>query len=1016
MGRTTRDTEEQRRRFRRFWNLRTAIALPSALLVLSVAVLTGYLAENNVNDFLDHEKNERLQVASFQASRVDGSIRDYFERLKSAAGEPRWMSIRTSTNHAAALESSVAENRLTGGLLWVDALGNKIATYPPDRPELQSLTGSPLMEQVLAGGEAAIAGVPVQSPEGAPALLMAAPVTGREGIPGGALVSLLDLSYSPTLFGRQPFQYGNTGYIALISSDGTIVSSSNPERLFKKSELADEAQALMESNEATLRINHDDDQPSKREMVAVAPVPSARLLLTVEQDFPEFMAPVTRLRQLFAGIGAALVLLALAAGLAVSGMLAGPLARLSSAATRIASGDLDARISGGSLLEVSQLRDALDGMRQKLKRRVDRLRALNSIGASINQDLQPGTVFSSFVRELSGLLDFHRADVFRFDHYGETAILEHTSAPNVNATQAAPIRVSGSPPLATVLSQDYCICDPHAFSPGASDPESAGEDIRSCLMVPLKYGGKVAGALALYAAIPGAFVPEDMEILLPMSAQLSVSLENARLFSAVERARTEWQQTFDSTKSGVALVGKDQRVIMANAAMSWLIGAKGDSLAGQKWCMLMHGSSEPKPDCPLTVCIVEKRLTSAVWWRENGEGRWLDTRFEPIIGTRGDVEKVVVSTRDVTTAKKAQEETDNRLRHLASMAGTSTDAVLLVQDNPGVAAGHILANHAWRRMTGLSDEELGSKSLYDLVRPEDRAMLVEVTRQWLDGKDAPGLPEVIVLGPDGAMIPAEVNGTPATYQGRPAAVCYFRDLTERKDAEQLKDQFIGMVSHELRTPLSVIIGGLYTVLGTPELPPEENRQLLEDALDEAQSMADIVENLLELSRAQADRLVLHTERISINMVLRGTMEKAKAQHPEHKFSLEPTRAVRNVPADRTRVERVLYNLLDNAAKYSPRGSEIRLFASRGNGDIVLGVRDQGTGIPGEDQNRLFTPFERLDKDVTVKGGTGLGLVVCRRLVEAHGGRIWVESEAGKGSTFYFTLPLEPGAGTAKPRR
>jgi signal transduction histidine kinase len=111
-------------------------------------------------------------------------------------------------------------------------------------------------------------------------------------------------------------------------------------------------------------------------------------------------------------------------------------------------------------------------------------------------------------------------------------------------------------------------------------------------------------------------------------------------------------------------------------------------------------------------------------------------------------------------------------------------------------------------------------------------------------------------------------------------------------------------------------------------------------------------------------------------------------------------------ADRLRVERILYNLLDNAAKYSPDGGKIEVFAAQGEGHITVSVKDYGIGIPDTDQERLFQPFQRLAKDKPSRlKGTGLGLLVCRRLVEAHGGHIWVESKPGRGSAFHFTLPL-----------
>jgi len=239
------------------------------------------------------------------------------------------------------------------------------------------------------------------------------------------------------------------------------------------------------------------------------------------------------------------------------------------------------------------------------------------------------------------------------------------------------------------------------------------------------------------------------------------------------------------------------------------------------------------------------------------------------------------------------------------------------------------------------------------------------------------------------------------------SVVYLRDIAERKKLDQLKDEFIGLVSHELRSPLTVIIGAVNTALSEgASLSPEETRQLLQDAAWESESLSHLLGNLLELSRAQADRLLLHTEPISIKSVIQEAVKKIEQQFPKHRFLISLPRQLPPVKADQLRVERILYNLLENAAKYSPQGSEIRVLAKREKDHLTIGVADQGPGISLHDQAKLFQPFQRLEVS-RLKGvkGAGLGLLVCRRLVEAHGGRIWVDSEPGRGSTFYFTLPL-----------
>ncbi len=255
----------------------------------------------------------------------------------------------------------------------------------------------------------------------------------------------------------------------------------------------------------------------------------------------------------------------------------------------------------------------------------------------------------------------------------------------------------------------------------------------------------------------------------------------------------------------------------------------------------------------------------------------------------------------------------------------------------------------------------------------------------------------------------ELIATPfKNLDGTLSALEIFHDITERKKVDELKDEFIGMVSHELRSPMTVIMGVLNTLrTERAHLTQKEIRQLLDDATWEAESLADILGDLLELSRAQAERLFLNVEAIDIRNVIRDAVHRVKRQTSLHRFVMGLPRRLPSVPADPLRLERILYNLLENAVKYSPDGGYIKVSAKLEGDHLLIGVSDQGPGISSGDQAKLFGPFQRLEN--TAAGGVhgvGLGLLVCRRLVEAHGGHIWVESEPGKGSTFYFTLPLE----------
>ena len=230
------------------------------------------------------------------------------------------------------------------------------------------------------------------------------------------------------------------------------------------------------------------------------------------------------------------------------------------------------------------------------------------------------------------------------------------------------------------------------------------------------------------------------------------------------------------------------------------------------------------------------------------------------------------------------------------------------------------------------------------------------------------------------------------------------DITEHKKIENIKDEFIGLVSHELRTPMTVLAGSLHVAL-LPNITPDERAQMLRDALHSSEQLAQILDNLVELSRHQSGRLRLTVEQTDVRDLIRRIIDGEEHTLEEFNVSVTLADGLPSMSLDQVRVRQILRNLLSNAAKYSPAGSEIRVEARQSQGNIIISVADQGKGMTEAEKARLFQPFERLGESSTTSAGLGLGLLVCKRLVDAHGGEIWVESEPKQGSCFYFTLPV-----------
>src|SRR6266516_6632630 len=245
-----------------------------------------------------------------------------------------------------------------------------------------------------------------------------------------------------------------------------------------------------------------------------------------------------------------------------------------------------------------------------------------------------------------------------------------------------------------------------------------------------------------------------------------------------------------------------------------------------------------------------------------------------------------------------------------------------------------------------------------------------------------------------------------------------RDITAQRSLEREKDEFLGNVSHDLRTPLAAIKASIGVVLANePPGTPEPLHRMFVNIDLAADRMAKLVADLLELTRLQAGRAQLRADRCDLRTVaLRSAraiepLAQSRAQRVKVDLPAGPVTAV----VDAERLEQALLNLLSNAHKYGRTGGNIQLRLQQRAGRATFGVTDDGPGIPEADRKRIFERFYRPETDDTRRNpGSGLGLPIARAMVELHGGRIWVESEVGAGSTFWIELPANvTGSGEGK---
>ena len=479
------------------------------------------------------------------------------------------------------------------------------------------------------------------------------------------------------------------------------------------------------------------------------------------------------------------------------------------------------------------------------------------------------------------------------------------------------------------------------------------------------------------------------EVLETKVNERTVELSNSE--SQARRLAEEWQKTFDSISDMVSIQDKDSRLVKVNRAYLCAVGVPESELVGRKCHEIVHGLSCPIDGCPHQRTL-ETRESSINEFFEPHLGIYLEASTSPIVDKNGEVIGTVHIAKDITQRKLTENELQLERDKLMGLLNTMDDGVAIIGSNLDVdyvnpamekQYGPINGRKCFEYFNGRTDscpwcrndEVFQGKTIRTDVQSSQTGKTYEVTYAPLKNGD-----------------------------GTFSKLTVWHDITERKKVEELKDDFIGMVSHELRTPLTIITGAIHTAM-LEGLPEDEQILLLKDAASGAESLSDILDNLLELSRYQAKRLVLHAEPVNVHRTVENVVEKLKTKSKTHQiFNDTPDKIT--VLADKVRIERILHNLIENAIKYSPAGGEVRISATRKNEHLTVGVSDQGIGISSADQLKLFQPFERLDMINEGIKGLGLGLVVCSRLVEAHKGKMWVDSSLGQGSTFYFSIPVE----------
>jgi len=508
--------------------------------------------------------------------------------------------------------------------------------------------------------------------------------------------------------------------------------------------------------------------------------------------------------------------------------------------------------------------------------------------------------------------------------------------------------------------------------------------------------------------------------------------ERKQMEEALRKSEKELAIIFDTSSDAIRLIDTDFKIIRTNASMTALSGIDPQASVGRNCYDVFKGNQCQTKECPLTRVLKTKvRIsTETVKERQDGEKATCIITASPLIDERGVIFGIMEDFVDITGRRQMEERLRKSRQRYRELADSLPQIVWEVNEK-GVVT---FMNRQGANTFGYSPEE-GSDSSLGVI-PEDRDRVGEhMIRVWI-GEESGGI-EYTALRKDGSTFPVISYVVPIIGEnGIEGMRGVTIDITDRKQAEEalkqkmeelraanlklqeldkMKDSFLSTVSHELRTPLTSI-RSFAEILLTYDEDRDTQREFLTIINDESDRLTKLINDFLDLSKIESGRMQWETVELSLIPVIQNAMNITQAIAKQKNLTVE-FNAPENLPiisCDKDRLVQVVTNLLSNAIKFTPEEGKISVGvrvveASEADGEsgiVIVSVADTGTGISPENHEAVFEKFKQVGDTLTDKPqGTGLGLPICKEIMEHYGGKIWVESELDQGSTFSFSLPI-----------